>query len=584
MNGILLADGGAALYPVWAAPDAAETTLYAANEAVSFLTQITGAHFCLVRSEAPPARCLAIGDSPALRADASLGKEGLCIRTVDTQICIVGGDPRGVIYGVYTFLEKLGCRWFSSQASHIPSRQRLEVGPLDIREVPLLEYRECHWPDAHDANWSVRNKHTGNFTQLDAARGGKIEIEPFVHTFDFIIPVKEYFDTHPEYFSMVDGVRINQRQQLCLTNPDVLRLTVEKVLSWIEANPGVSIVSVSQNDCYNPCQCEACKKLDEAHEGHAGSLITFINAVAEQVEKHYPDVLISTLAYQYTRRAPKNLRPRHNVCVWLCSIECCFAHPFRTCNHVASFSQHAYGTTFQEDLQNWARICDRLYVWDYAVDYSHYLMPYPTFHVFADNIRFFIENNVKGIFEEGAPTVGGGTEFAELRAYVLAKLLWNPNQDVWKLVSEFMSGYYRGAAMPLLDYIHLLHDELARNPEIHFGIYDPARPTYMTPAVMQKSRALLDEALTLADDAVIYRRVRTAWLSLRYWELYTMPLSEPTRPQQLDAFFEELEKLGITEITEAHTLRQSRKLMDLGEVWRQRVQEGITPPPRPWDL
>ncbi|MDL2294262.1 DUF4838 domain-containing protein [Ruminococcaceae bacterium OttesenSCG-928-D13] len=581
---LLIADQGAALYPVWTAPDAAVTTLHAANELVSFLSQMSGARFALLQGETPPAQGILVGDSRYLAADDELGKEGYVVRTVGRHICIAGGQPRGVLYGVYSFLETLGCRWFAADASHIPQRSRLEAGPLDLRQVPALEYRETWFNESEDANWSVRNKHTGNFTRLDATRGGKIVMDPFVHSFDMIVPVDRHFDSHPEYFSMVDGQRIRERTQLCLTNPDVLRLTVEWVLDWIEKNPQVSVVSVSQNDWYNPCECPACKALDDAEGSHAGSLIHFVNAVAEQVEQRYPDVVISTLAYQYTRRAPKKLRPRHNVCVMLCSIECCFAHPLRECNHIASFPQKTYGTTFQQDLQAWAAVCDRLYIWNYAVNYSHYLMPYPNFHVFADNLRYFIENNVKGVYEEGAPSWHGGTEFAAMRAWVLVRLMWDPTQDTTRLVAEFINGYYKGAAVPVLRYHRLLQDTLAQNPDIHFGIYDPARPTYLTAEVMAEARKLMDEALVLADDDTIWKRVRTLWASVRYWELYTLPVETPDRPKMLDDFFQELENLGITMITEGHTLRQTRKLMDMGEVWRQRRQEGIEPPPPPWKL
>ena len=58
-----------------------------------------------------------------------------------------------------------------------------------------------------------------------------------------------------------------------------------------------------------------------------GTLLRFVNAVADAVAERYPDVLVDTLAYQYTRNVPKLTRPRRNVIIRLCSIECCFRHP-----------------------------------------------------------------------------------------------------------------------------------------------------------------------------------------------------------------------------------------------------------------
>ena len=48
-----------------------------------------------------------------------------------------------------------------------------------------------------------------------------------------------------------------------------------------------------------------------------GSFLTFVNKVAER----FPDKIISTLAYQYTRVPPKDLLPGKNVNIMLCNIE-----------------------------------------------------------------------------------------------------------------------------------------------------------------------------------------------------------------------------------------------------------------------
>ncbi|MDR3121125.1 MAG: DUF4838 domain-containing protein [Clostridiales bacterium] len=568
MSDILLADHGSCLGPVWVDALAADTEFYAAEEASRFLSQITGASFPVLRGGQMPTTCVVVGDSDILRADVDLGQEGFALRTVGKRAVIVGGRPRGVLYGVYSFLERLGCRWFSSKVSHIPRRDKLVIPALDLRETPALEYREIYYEDSRDANWSARNKLNGNSMELDSARGGKISYFPFVHTFNSLLSPEDYFDEHPEYFSLVNGERLRENTQLCLTNPDVLRLCVAKVEQWIKERPDANIISVSQNDCYNPCQCENCKRIDDEQGTHAGSLIWFLNQLADQIGEKYPHVVIDTLAYQYTRPAPKTLRPRPNICVRLCSIECCFAHPLRDCDHISSFGNRIRGDSFQKDLADWAKICDRLYIWDYVVNFSHYVMPFPNFHVLGDNIRYFIENHVKGIFEEGATTVYGGAELAELRAYVLAKLLWNPKSDTNELVEEFITGYYQAASAPILAYFNLIHSKLRENPKIHFGIYDPPRIPYLTDEVVEECDRLFDRALALADDEEVLRRVRIARMPIQYWKVYKMPLTDPSRPRRSDDFFAELTELGIHEIWEGRTMAQSQEQMKKGVVWR----------------
>ena len=160
--------------------------------------------------------------------------------------------------------------------------------------------------------------------------------------------------------------------QRCLSNPDVLKLAIENVRKWIQAIPRANIISVSQNDTFNNCQCEICKAIDDAEGTPAGSLLKFVNAIAESIEKDYPDVRIDTLAYQYTRRPPKTIRPHRNVIVRLCSIECCFAHPLESCSSEAN-------RRFRDDIIAWQPVAPLLYVWDYTPNFGHYQQPFPEF-------------------------------------------------------------------------------------------------------------------------------------------------------------------------------------------------------------
>src|SRR5258707_1161987 len=146
-------------------------------------------------------------------------------------------------------------------------------------------------------------------------------------------------------------------------------------------------------------------------------MIAYVNKIAEAIEKDHPNVAIDTLAYQYTRKPPRNIRPRPNVIVRLCSIECCFSHPLEGCTETANKS-------FVDDLKGWSHLTNRLYIWDYTTDFAHYLLPFPNIGVLDRNIRTFTENGVAGVFEQGNSS--GAGEMAERRAWILTKLLWNP--------------------------------------------------------------------------------------------------------------------------------------------------------------
>ncbi len=335
-NDILLCDGGKTGYTILVSGTATESEKHAADDLARFLHEISGATFPVRQTDSPPAadaKVIVVGQGlhKSFVSDTELtglGHEGYIVRTRGPALAIVGGRPRGTLYGVYSFLEDaLGCRWFTPDVSRIPHQARIELKSLDRTVVPVLEYRSTDYPNSRDADWAVRNKINGTQTNLDATRGGKIVYGPFVHTFNSILNPDEQFDRHPEYFSEVNGARLKERTQLCVTNPEVTRLTIDTVRKWMREQPQATIFSVSQNDWYNFCTCPKCTALAKQEGSPMGPYLKFVNTVAEVVEKEFPDKAVDTLAYQFTRKPPANIKPRPNVIVRLCSIECCFSHP-----------------------------------------------------------------------------------------------------------------------------------------------------------------------------------------------------------------------------------------------------------------
>ena len=363
------------------------------------------------------------------------------LRTTGERLVIAGGALRGNLYGVYGFLEDhLGCRWFAPGVSRIPKSPRLAVGAIDDRQIPALEYREPFVADCFDGDWCARNRMNSSAAGLEEKHGGKTRIASLAHTFQGLVPPEKYFKEHPEYFSLVQGKRMDGHAQLCCTNPDVIRLCTEGIRQQMRANPDATVFSVSQNDCFDPCECPNCQEVARREESQMGPVLQLVNRVAEGVEKEFPDKIVQTLAYEWTRHPPKHMRPRPNVLIMLCSIECCFAHPLATCDCEAN-------KAFRADLEAWAKITPRLWVWDYVTDFSHYLLPFPNHHVLGPNIRYYAAHNIKGIFEEDACDTLQG-ELASLDGYVVAKCLWNPNYDPDRAIAEFPRRLLRQSGGP----------------------------------------------------------------------------------------------------------------------------------------
>lgn len=505
---------------------------YAAMELQAFVKQMTGATLPIQTDAEPlPAKAILLGatrhTTAAIGRPAelpALGDDGFLLLTAGPHLLIVGSPVRGTLYGVYELLETYGgCRWYASFHSVIPQRQTWTLPPLDVAQTPAFAMREPFWWVMFPGDFAARCKANGNRMELEDKHGGKIRFGGglFVHTFNRLCPPEEFFAAHPEYFSEINGQRTANRSQLCLTNPDVLRIVTERLLQAIRKDPDGKLFSVSQNDWAGYCTCPRCKAIDDREGSPSGTMIWFVNQVAEAVEKEFPEVWIETLAYQYTRHPPKTLRPRRNVVPRLCTIECDFSKPL-------DISTYEQNVRFVEDIQGWAAISDKLYIWDYVTNFGHYLGPHPNFAALQGNVQFFRDHGVVGLFEQGAYQAPHA-EFAELRAWVLAKLLWDPDQDVQKLYDDFFPGYYGAAAAPVREYWESLQ-ALVTSPDIALRIWSPPTDAYYTDAFFDHAMALFADAeRRVAGDPEALYRVQMTGASVLYAKLTRMGKPPYTR-------------------------------------------------------
>ena len=515
---LVLADGGKSAFRIVVAADASPSTQHGAKELQEFLRQMTGATLPIVNDKEPAGpHEIILGDGAHLRAldlkidFKPLGPEGYVIRTAGPHLVIAGGALRGNMYGVYGLLEDhLGCRWFAPGVSRIPKSKRLAIGPTGDRQVPVLEYREPFTFDCFDGDWCARNRVNSSSGRLGPQHGGKVRFAGgfFVHTFNRLVPPEKYFDQHPEYFSLVKGKRLKQHSQLCCTNEDVIRICTEGIRQAMAAQPDATVFSVSQNDWHNYCECEKCQAVAKAEESQIAPVLALVNRVAQAVEKDFPDKAVETLAYQWTRKPPRTMRPRPNVIIRLCSIECCFSHPLATCDSQAN-------QAFRRDAEGWSKVSDRLWVWDYVTDFSHYLLPFPNQRVRNDNIKFFVKNHVTGIFEQDTYNTPH-SELAALGGYLTAKLLWNPDYDEKRAINEFLEGYYGKAAGPIRQYIDLIHDRVERE-NIHVNIWVPPGHAHLTDELLVQADRLWQQAEQVAaGDAEVLKRVKLSRMSVDY--------------------------------------------------------------------
>jgi hypothetical protein len=436
------------------------------------------------------------------------GSEGFRIMIRNDGIAIAGGRPRGTLYGVYTFLENvLGFRFLTPDHTHIPllsDESRLPM--MDRTYRPPFRFRWSYFGEIGEDHVFATRVRT-NTVQTEEYLGGKSPINLISHTFGSLMPWAKYGKEHPEYYNETDGERprdiwndqYDPGVQLCTTHPDVVRIVTEKVLSTLESTPGLGNVSVSQNDNSRMCECERCRAIDEKEGSHMGSLLGLVNAVADAVRDKYPDVLVGTLAYDYSRKPPANVRPRANVQIQLCSIECCQTHPIDD-------PDCPRNPPFCDDLRNWARISENVYVWSYVTNFHNYLIPCPNLRALGHNVRFFHENGVKGLFMQGP---AAGAEMGGLRNYIISNLIWDPTRDESSLMDEFLDLHYDGAAEHVRKYIDMIH-EAAESRGGHRNCFGSAAEHGLDVELGREALKILKRGMEAAESEEIRARVEKA--------------------------------------------------------------------------
>ncbi|MCL2512777.1 MAG: DUF4838 domain-containing protein, partial [Oscillospiraceae bacterium] len=244
------------------------TEIKAAGILADTLNRITGLAYAAEEGLPSGSEDILIGQVSGVDV-SGLGADGYIIDADGGNIIITGGLPRGVLYGVHQFLYKyFDCRWYTADLIVLPA------GPAEIAEIepeqyiPPLEYREMDWLSRSDPVYSVANGLNGNIYHAELAAipdmGGVFGYNgSFAHTIinQFIKPA-EFFDEHPDWYAYRDSSKSRVPKQLCLTNPEVLAEMIKEVRWYLGNGNGQPIVSITQDDNTEFCQCPNCKKVD----------------------------------------------------------------------------------------------------------------------------------------------------------------------------------------------------------------------------------------------------------------------------------------------------------------------------------
>ncbi len=452
-------------------------------------------------------RTIYVGLAPEMRSKYkstidSLSGDGFFIHGDGRNVVIFGKGTKGTLYGVYAFLEMLGYRLYTPTALVVPDVSDFKFPKCHLVSNPAFAYREVSYFYPNHSQLYADWHHLHTVADRDSLFG------MFVHTFKDLIPPARYFDAHPEWFSLNNGRR-SRDGQLCLSNPAVLEELCRRLADTMATAPEKRMWSVSNNDNYNACQCPECLRMDSLYGGPTGTLLHFVNQVAHR----FPDKTISTLAYQYTRCAPTNpvVKPEKNVNIMFCSIECGRELPIADNPREASF---------RKDMEDWSRLTDNIFMWDYVVQFRNFWNPFPNLHILQPNLQFFHKNGVRMMFEQatGSDNV---TSWMDIRCYMLAKLLWDVDANIDSIMQDFLYGYYGVSGQYVKEIIDTMTSALIQSGQ-RLDIYGypvDAADGYLSPERRELYRQLMYDAWQAPHDSASEARLSYFYASLCFAEL-----------------------------------------------------------------
>ena len=493
------------------------------------------------------------GNLPAVHLavpDVSLGMDGYRIALQNGDILLQGGSVTGIRNAVLAFLEEdLGWRHYRKGKAPCVPGGILEQVKVTPREYCPPFYQRSVWSFyAFDDTWAQNNRiRNGNFGKW------------FVHTIFELVPPREYYEKHPEYFALVDGKRVDswEKGQLCFSNSELVNVVSDRILEILSKNPGLEFFALSQNDAPGFCECSQCQADVKAEGSVSAPMLKFVNRVAKRIARSYPHVIIVTEAYRDSITPPGKTRPEKNVVVRLCLDSRISRNPFWMVSETEDLKL----------LKDWSSITDRLLVWDYIIDFRNYLMPRADLPVLEANIRLYRDKKVKGVMMQTnyANQIGS---MAAMRTWILAKLLWNPDWSIYKLAEDYLIGYWGEATGKILaEYNELLIREWKRYRQ-NSTVGETFR---FSPDFYEKAMKLIVDAKKSAGN----NTERLKELELEELTLYYFLLSKGVKKdgdvadykKTLDSFEKMLDAHGITLLIEGGYGKAKEKIRQ----WRDGI-------------
>ncbi len=437
---------------------------------------------------------------------SDVNDDGYRLEIKPEGIYIVGKTDDATRNGIYDFLEThLECMYVSPENTYVPLCPTVKLALEEKTVNPTITWRKVYQYESVQNGWYERLKMNGTIV-----KEGENSIELYnewgtwCHSSFEFVPPEKYFDEHPEYYAKFLGKRRYQFNvlgrtfptHLCYTNEEVYQIAEAELVKRIEANPEVKFWDFSIMDTYfATCRCKECKKFNKEAGSEMGTLLAFLNRLADAIRDDYPDVYLSTLAYQRVKNPPKNMKCAPNLCINVCAFPGTQSYPYSTEGGIKASRE------FAERVVEWGKICDNILVWDYVVNFTHLKLPFPNFEFQKENLEFYLENNIRFVFHQGSREPMD--ENAEMRTYLLSRQLWDKDVDLLALAKKYVAVVYGDAAGLVEEYMDTANAAMIESGA-DLSLYDSPKKHkngYLAPKLTDKYLELTEKMLEVAENS-----------------------------------------------------------------------------------
>ncbi|MCL2751719.1 MAG: DUF4838 domain-containing protein [Firmicutes bacterium] len=580
-TGKFILKSGVLPYQIVVGQNAGSLEQMAADEVQSFFFEATGYEIPIVDDSgltySVSGQYISVGRTALLSGaqvtvdDTKLGGSGYIIVTKGDSIFVVGATGYGTVYGAYDLLgEMLNYEYFFEGCYSLDKNvSEVKLMGYDITEIPDIEFRTANYTyyDFDTANYY--NLRVRQFTEPIA----NINDKAFHNCLDYIKTPPVSVTSDPAYAVSAPKWLNAAGNQLCYTAKgdakayELMQATcLDAVQKALIRYPDRNIVTLTMDDYYDYCNCQACLANTNYYGANSANNILFLNDLNRAVRAwfetpagalHKRDLKLIFFAYHDAVQAPTKggLKCDPGVGVWYAPInEADFTKPI-----THSFNIDAYNL-----MNAWAPVADGVYLWIYSTIFYDYLSPFDTFNSMQSYYQMAKSIGAKYIFDQGQYSQGAATGWSVLKIYLNAKLAWNVDADMGKLINRFFDGYFGEASAEMRAFFdsYRMHSEYIKAEQGFGGIrsiyINAAQEKFFPKGVLQDWKTKIDAAIAKIEPLktsdperyqVLYDHIALERLSVLYlWiKLYDYNTFTDVITNFKLTFKADADRIGLTE-------------------------------------